>query len=279
MKNREIAIFTDVHGLLEPLEAILKDIKKRGIKEIYSLGDNIGVGPNPNEVLDLLDKYHVKSVAGNSEYYSIIGIAPFRNFFGFNKIASQDWTKSKLSKKNLEMIKKYPASIELELGNKKVSLCHFANDVRIDFMIHSTWTYQDELKYGNKAYLQFDYTNSDEQKKDILKNKDKPTEFYNGFRSSYQDPLFKGKKISEFDIILQGHVHFRLYDESSTTKFYTLGMAYKEKDLATYTIVKELDKNILVKEVLVKFDRNKMLDKIEKSDMPDKSLINKYIFY
>ena len=29
--GREIAIFTDLHGLLEPFEAIIADIQKRGI--------------------------------------------------------------------------------------------------------------------------------------------------------------------------------------------------------------------------------------------------------
>ena len=64
---RRVAIFTDVHGLIEPLEAILKDIKDRGIKEIYSLGDNIGTGPSPNLVIDMLKENNVISVAGNQE--------------------------------------------------------------------------------------------------------------------------------------------------------------------------------------------------------------------
>ena len=55
--GREIAIFTDAHGLLEPTSAALDDIDRRGIKEIYSLGDNIGVGPNPGEVLDCVIHY------------------------------------------------------------------------------------------------------------------------------------------------------------------------------------------------------------------------------
>ena len=37
--GREIAIFTDAHGLLEPTQAALEDMTKRGITEIYSLGD------------------------------------------------------------------------------------------------------------------------------------------------------------------------------------------------------------------------------------------------
>ena len=49
LEARKIAIFTDAHALLEPTEAALEDMQRRGITEIYSLGDNIGVGPNPSE--------------------------------------------------------------------------------------------------------------------------------------------------------------------------------------------------------------------------------------
>ena len=275
--ERQIAIFTDVHGLLEPLMAILEDIKKRGITEIYSLGDNIGVGPNPNEVLDLLEEYNVQSVAGNAEYYTTIGVEPFLNYFGFGKIANQKWTDKQLSAKNLHKLSLYPASIELVIGNKNVALCHFANDVRIDYMIHSTWTYQDELKYGENAYEQFDYTNSNEQKKDILRNKDKEKPFYKGFKSSYQDPLFKGKYVSEFDAIFQGHVHFKSVCQSPTTTFYTIGMAYKKENIASYVIVHEKTDGFIVEEVLVPFDRERMLKSVDDSDMPDKKQIYKYL--
>ena len=47
--GRQIAILTDIHSLVEPLETILLDTQRRGITEIYSLGDNIGDGFNPEE--------------------------------------------------------------------------------------------------------------------------------------------------------------------------------------------------------------------------------------
>ena len=87
--GRQIAVLTDVHGLLEPLQAALDDISKRGITEIYSLGDNIGVGPSPSEVMDLLLEYGVKSIAGNSEDYVTLGIEPFSSYFDYSKIKSQ----------------------------------------------------------------------------------------------------------------------------------------------------------------------------------------------
>ena len=78
--GREIAIFTDSHALLEPTKAALQDMLNRNITEIYSLGDNIGLGPNPSEVLDLLEEYNVKSIAGNSEDYITLGSLPFTYF-------------------------------------------------------------------------------------------------------------------------------------------------------------------------------------------------------
>ena len=79
--GRCIGIITDVHSLLVPTIACLEDLKNKGITEIYSLGDNFGVGPSPKEVMDLLNEYNVKSIAGNSEDYIALGIAPFRSFF------------------------------------------------------------------------------------------------------------------------------------------------------------------------------------------------------
>lgn len=50
----KIAIIADVHGNYEALKTVLIDIEKRGIKQIYCLGDVIGKGSRPNECLNLL---------------------------------------------------------------------------------------------------------------------------------------------------------------------------------------------------------------------------------
>jgi predicted phosphodiesterase len=48
------ALISDIHGNLEALEAVLNDIKKRGITTVYCLGDIVGYGPNPRECIDLV---------------------------------------------------------------------------------------------------------------------------------------------------------------------------------------------------------------------------------
>lgn len=117
--GRKIGIFTDAHALLEPTKAVLFDMKKRGITEIYSLGDNIGLGPNPSEVIDLLKAYNVLSIAGNSEDYITLGIEPFSSYFTAIKKAGNDWTNSRPNSEQKEIIKLYPHSIELIVCGKR----------------------------------------------------------------------------------------------------------------------------------------------------------------
>ncbi|MDA7951217.1 MAG: metallophosphatase family protein [Pirellulaceae bacterium] len=47
------AILSDIHSNLEALEAVLADIDKQGIKEVFCLGDIVGYGPNPKECLEI----------------------------------------------------------------------------------------------------------------------------------------------------------------------------------------------------------------------------------
>jgi len=195
MSSRNIAIFTDCHALLEPLEAILKDIKNRNIKEVYSLGDNIGLGPNPNEVLDLLKENNIQSIAGNYEDYINLGIEPFYSYMTYSRIENINWMNNCIPKKEKEWIRTFPHFIELECVGKKIALVHFANDVRFDFKEHSAIYYPEKVKTKKHAYKQFLYTNSYKELQDIAK------------KIGYPNPLFcleigqlKEKKIFHLNI-------------------------------------------------------------------------------
>ena len=59
------AVFSDVHGDLPGLEAILADIERRGVPMTLSLGDLVGYGPSPNEVALLVRDRGIPSLMGN----------------------------------------------------------------------------------------------------------------------------------------------------------------------------------------------------------------------
>lgn len=281
--GRQIAIFTDIHGLLYPTIAILHDIKKRGIVEIYSLGDNIGVGPNPSDVLDILGEHGVKIINGNSEEYSTLGIAPFKSYFGQKKIISQEWTESQLSSQQKKDLENNKHSYDLIVGGMRIGLCHFGNDVRIDFGRNSTWSYQQSINYGlANPQKQFYYTNSEEQQRVIDELSKSTSPEYAGFVSAKNDPIFNGKTIDFYDEIIQGHVHFKFLTEDEKVRIRSIraaGMAYGKDpiDYASYIIIREKEIGYDIEEVLVPFDREAMLKSIDDSTMPDKETINKFV--
>lgn len=62
-----LAILSDIHGNLDAFEAVLEDLATRRVDAVYSLGDNIGYGAQPEEVVELLLRRGIPSVLGNHE--------------------------------------------------------------------------------------------------------------------------------------------------------------------------------------------------------------------
>lgn len=58
---------SDIHGNFEAFTRCLLDIEQSGIDQIINLGDAIGYGPQPEEVLNLLGKSGIPSILGNHE--------------------------------------------------------------------------------------------------------------------------------------------------------------------------------------------------------------------
>lgn len=63
-----IAVISDIHANMAALEAVLEDIETQQIDTILSLGDNIGYGPDPEEVIRELRARDIFSIQGNHEY-------------------------------------------------------------------------------------------------------------------------------------------------------------------------------------------------------------------
>ena len=63
--DRPFAVFSDVHGNLPALEAILADIEARATAATLCLGDLVGYGPSPNEVALLVRDSGIPTLMGN----------------------------------------------------------------------------------------------------------------------------------------------------------------------------------------------------------------------
>lgn len=75
----EVAIISDIHGNLDALTVVLDDIKKRGIEDVYCLGDTIGYGPNPLECLDLVMEKCRWMLMGNHDFAALFEPTAFNS--------------------------------------------------------------------------------------------------------------------------------------------------------------------------------------------------------
>lgn len=72
------AIFSDIHGNITALEAVLADIEgSKAVDEYWILGDIVALGPAPIEVLERLTTLpYARFIRGNTDRYVYTGDRP-----------------------------------------------------------------------------------------------------------------------------------------------------------------------------------------------------------
>jgi putative phosphoesterase len=123
----KVALISDIHANLHALEAVLNDAHKRGVEAIWNMGDMLGYGAAPNEVIDILIKENAQSIIGNYDS-KVLKVrekkknwkdgAPPEKWFAYN------WTYKNLSKNNREYLSKLPNEIRMEIEGKRILLTH-----------------------------------------------------------------------------------------------------------------------------------------------------------
>ncbi len=63
----KIALFSDIHANLPAFEAVLESINQHQPDAIYCLGDLVGYNVWPNEVIDIIRKRGIPTLAGNHD--------------------------------------------------------------------------------------------------------------------------------------------------------------------------------------------------------------------
>ena len=83
-----VAIISDLHSNTEALDKVLADIQAQGIKEIFCLGDLVGYGPNPAEVVEKAMEWKIVLMGNHDE-------AVVKEAYGFNPVAKRAVTWSR----------------------------------------------------------------------------------------------------------------------------------------------------------------------------------------
>lgn len=127
--NQRVAIFGDIHGNLPALQAVLADMQQRGQDVRYCLGDLVGYGTSPDQVVALIREQGIPTIMGNYDQ----GVGNDSDDCGCAYTTDQArkwgeasiaWTNAHTSSENKAFLRALPDRIALQLGDLRVLLTH-----------------------------------------------------------------------------------------------------------------------------------------------------------
>lgn len=100
-------LITDLHSNLEALSAILAFVKRKRIDKVVCMGDIVGYGANPNQVLDIIRSFKHKFVIRGNHDKVAAGVEDGEQF---NRAALESamWTRKKLTPTNRRYLSQLP---------------------------------------------------------------------------------------------------------------------------------------------------------------------------
>lgn len=124
-----ITVFGDIHGNLPALEAVLADIETRHLDNLYCLGDLVGYGTFPNQVVELIRQRSIPTLMGNYDQ----GVGNNSDDCGCAYKTDVDrkrgelsiaWSNAHTTDDHKAFLRTLPAHIPVQLGDLKVLLVH-----------------------------------------------------------------------------------------------------------------------------------------------------------
>ena len=106
--------------------------------EVYCLGDLVGYGANPNEVVDELRDRGVRALMGNHDYAAVTGET---GMFNARAAMGVKWTTDALTEPNLKYLRSLPRELRLQLGGAKGYFAHGSPEDNL-------WEYVDPRTHG-----------------------------------------------------------------------------------------------------------------------------------
>lgn len=236
-----IAIFSDVHGNLPALKAVLKDIQDHQADQIYCLGDLVDFAPWPNEVIELIKSSGIPCLMGNHDEriafdHDIIPLAKHSDMETLARIDAINHTKHTITAENRSYLKNLP---------RQLSISYSVNDQLFNIlMVHASTRSNEEYIYQNH------------NQNDLLKMMDQ----------------------HHSDILIMGHTHESYYrniqpslqkSKKTAINCGSVGRSKEGMPLATYLLLDVDYKEVKIKLIKLKYPVQETIDGITQSDIPN----------
>jgi predicted phosphodiesterase len=128
------AVFSDVHGNLVALEAMLDDLRRRPVDALVCLGDALQGGPQPRECLDRIRELGCPVVLGNADDF-LCTLESEAEPTTAEQLDVARWSREQLGADGLELVGTYAPTFEVELGGGVTMLCFHGSPSSYDDVI------------------------------------------------------------------------------------------------------------------------------------------------
>lgn len=124
-----IAVIGDIHANLPALTAVMGEISRAGVGATYCVGDVVGRGPHPNEVVSLVRGLEIDCVQGNWD--EAVAMDRDSNGAAWDSLeaeraglASMRWTASTLTDENKAWLRRVPVHGRAVVEGRSVAFFH-----------------------------------------------------------------------------------------------------------------------------------------------------------
>ena len=124
-----LAVFSDVHGNLPALDAVLSDIKRQHVDAVYCLGDLVGYAAFPNEVVERIRAAEIPTIMGN--YDDGVGFDRDECGCAYREARERElgdrslaWTKAHTTAENKAFLRTLHRELRLDVNGTRVLLVH-----------------------------------------------------------------------------------------------------------------------------------------------------------
>ena len=119
----KIAAISDIHGNLYALMKVLEDIDSQKVDLIVCLGDLVGYGPHPNEVIALIRRRELPCLKGNYDASVVDGDFTYIRNTRINSFALP-WAIEEVRASNKYFLSELPTTLKYDFEGVKVEFVH-----------------------------------------------------------------------------------------------------------------------------------------------------------
>ncbi|MGL6128216.1 metallophosphoesterase family protein [Chryseobacterium artocarpi] len=232
----QIAIFSDVHGNLPALEAVLKDIEQREIHQKFCLGDLVDFAPWGNEVIEKIKSLNIPCLMGNHDEriafdLSVFPLSKHSEEETKARFIAIDHSKKHIKAENKIFLRELPFHLKLnyKVGNKHWNIQ----------LVHSSLETNDTYLYETES----------------------------------NEVFMKQLEESKSDLIVMGHTHLSFKKQFENKKWAvncgSVGRSKEENRLASYLILTLTEERIIPEIIQLSYPIEEVVQKIQDSDIPD----------